>query len=1037
MLMAPGAGTPRLAEICSLNPEPCRLNPSRMITRLTHAAIAFAVTAALYQAYVLTVAPFVEPAWRIAQAAHGGEAEEVLTSAEALHRYRDLLSAYFPADHWCFAEPPKALDNGQALIIFNNEEKSTNGQMKIPRCAVIFFPTPRQAGGEPPRDAIILESTNGALLQMEAGDGGIGFGKIQHGVLDGKVVIRSDMREPGPQDDLRLTTEQLNINEDGIHTLSPVDMRLGPHQGFGRELEIRFMKTEGSGGLGFGGIYGKFEELTVKHDVAVKVVPGKLSFFGQPSQQAAAAANQPAPPIHIQSVGPFRIDFAKEVATFSDQVQVRQTHPDGKRDDLRADELNLFFTRTSTWNSGDGTEPAAAGESMAFEPASIEALGSPVTLTAQSHDAAAQGGRLYLELGPRRIRLEKGEEVILKYQGAEIHAPMVQYQLPPEGSNEKVGPMAARGGAGWLRAVVDPAQPSQVLDVRWTDAMQLVRSNGKPVLVLDGRPRVGLAGAGTMWADQLQIFLRETEGPAVAGSSPLAGSVVPEQIKASGRVAIESPQLTGKVNQLEVKFDHGSAADAAGPAAGKVPAAAISTGGATAPAPGGIGSLDLLNATGDGKTYNIEGVTLNLDVAVRGKKANLRGISVDGGVVFKETSATMPGVQPMQIQAEHLQVTEADTVNAHIDIRGAGGTDGLPQQIAELTAHGAKLRVPAIALQRGTSEALVNSPGEVQLLVDRDMAGNPLARPEPLTITWKESMQLRGRELTFLGDVRVQHESGWLRTRRLVVLTVEPVKFDGGGPTPQVEQLQCWEGVLAEFDQRDVTGVTSRQHLELQSLLVNQITGEIRGDGPGTIDSVHLAKGAGNFLAPPGGAAAPAAPRLMNAPVELRHLHIDFVRGVGGNLHTKTVNVIGNVEAVYGPVANWEERLSMSPGGEPGPDCIWITCDDLGVTESPMARLNGGAAREVELKAQGNVVIEGQDKQGKMFNATGGRATYDQSKGLFILEGTATLPATIIQQDRLGAQMSPQSAQRMTYNQNTGIIEVQGLHRGSFNQAPK
>lgn len=34
-----------------------------MITRLTHAAIAFAVTAVLYQAYVLAVAPFVEPAW--------------------------------------------------------------------------------------------------------------------------------------------------------------------------------------------------------------------------------------------------------------------------------------------------------------------------------------------------------------------------------------------------------------------------------------------------------------------------------------------------------------------------------------------------------------------------------------------------------------------------------------------------------------------------------------------------------------------------------------------------------------------------------------------------------------------------------------------------------------------------------------------------------------------------------------------------------------------------------------------------------------
>ena len=113
-----------------------------MITRLTHAAIAFAVTAVLYQAYVLAVAPFVEPAWRVEQAAQSAESELVVTPAEALHRYRDLLTAYFPPTHWCFEQPPKALDNGQALIIFNNEEKSASGQMTIPRCAVIFFSHP-------------------------------------------------------------------------------------------------------------------------------------------------------------------------------------------------------------------------------------------------------------------------------------------------------------------------------------------------------------------------------------------------------------------------------------------------------------------------------------------------------------------------------------------------------------------------------------------------------------------------------------------------------------------------------------------------------------------------------------------------------------------------------------------------------------------------------------------------------------------------------------------------------------------------------
>lgn len=197
---------------------------------------------------------------------------------------------------------------------------------------------------------------------MEAQGAGLGFGKVQHGTLEGDVTIRSDMREPGPQDDLLLTTQQLNINEDGIHTLSPVDMRLGPHQGFGRELEIRFMKTEGSSGLGIGGIYGKFEELTVKHDVAVKVSPGKMKFFGDPSPEATvAAAGTPAPPIHIQvpdrsastsrrkwRVSPIRFRYDKRSLT-------------AIGDDLQAAELKLFFMRTSKWNAGDdGVTPTGA-----------------------------------------------------------------------------------------------------------------------------------------------------------------------------------------------------------------------------------------------------------------------------------------------------------------------------------------------------------------------------------------------------------------------------------------------------------------------------------------------------------------------------------------------------------------------------------------------------------------------------------------------------------------------------------------------------
>jgi len=1026
-----------------------------MLTRLTHAAMAFAVTAVLYQAYVLAVVPFIEPPWS-SEHFSSAAGEPFETSADALHKYRELLAQYFPRDHWCLARPPKTLENGQALIVFDEYSQSPSGELRAPHCAVVIFPRPRDPGGPAPSDAIILEPSQGAVLQMEQtlGKGLNGFGKLQFGQLQGEITIRSQMRDPGPEDDLLITTRDLYMNEDLIRTDQPVNMRLGDHHGYGRELEMRFIKTEGAAG-GADGLFGRIEDLedlTIKHDVSMTVMPGKLRLSGEGNERAkpqaeeamAAAGDEPAaPPIRIKSAGPFRIDLGAYKASFSDRVQAWQVHPDGKMDELRAHELTLFFTKTTQWNSGAGgvtpaSEEAAAASPLAFEPASIEARGTPeapVVLKAPSQETTAAGQRLWIELAGRSIHsitLEEGEEVVLTHRGAEIHARTLRYQLPPKGSGQRLGAMAARGGGGWLRAVVDPARPDQILEVSWKDAMQLLRRpDGQPVLVLDGRPKVELAGMGTLWADRLQIFLREQPldaanppGKMLAGSLP--SSVLPEKITAMGRVAIESTQLTGKVNELHIKIEHPSLADAASGVAPLPLGAKTQAGGQRSPLFDPNGQSD--------RSYDISGVTLRLDAVMRNRRPEVRAINVDGGVVFQESAPGGGAEPPLRIVAEHLLITGADTPNAQIEIRGAGGQNGLPVQLAEITARGAKLLAPALVLNRGASTAAINSPGELHLMVDRDMTGNPLPRPEPLAIVWQDSMKLEGRRITFLGDVRVEHASGWLHTRRLVAQTTADVRFDSGGPRqPELEQLECWEGAVAEFTQQDLSGVTSRQHIELKSLTVNQTNGNIGGEGPGSIDSVHLAKSPGNWLALPEKGAVPP-PQLVQTEPELRHLHIDFIRGVGGNLHTRTVNVEGNVEAVYGPVASWDDRLSMSPGGSPRPDEVWITSHQLGVTESPMARIANPRLRQVELMAQGDVVIEGQDAKQGAFTAYGHRAKFDQSKGQFILEGDGQRPATIEQQQFPGGPRSPQSAQRMTFNQKTGAIKIDGLQKGQFNQ---
>jgi hypothetical protein len=124
----------------------------------------------------------------------------------------------------------------------------------------------------------------------------------------------------------------------------------------------------------------------------------------------------------------------------------------------------------------------------------------------------------------------------------------------------------------------------------------------------------------------------------------------------------------------------------------------------------------------------------------------------------------------------------------------------------------------------------------------------------------------------------------------------------------------------------------------------------------------------------------------------------------------------------------------MSPSGTPGPGAVWITSDTLGITEDPTAKLAKAPVRQFELEALRRVTIEGQDPGQGAFTAYGHRATYNQSKGLFVLEGDGVTPATIEQQKFAGAPSSPQSAQRMIFNQNTGSVRIDGLHKGQFNQ---
>jgi hypothetical protein len=1041
-----------------------------MLTRLTHAGIAFALTVALYQGYVLAVAPFVEPAGAAGPVVQAISPEALARPPASILQYQPLLQAYFPIDHWSLQQqtPPKIIDNGQTMVVFDGLTQSPSGELRIPRVAVVFFPGVRDRGAAPPRDAIIMEPANGATMQMDqqVGKRFGSMGRMQYGQLLGKVVVRSDMKEPGPQDNLLIETKDLYMNQDFIRTTEAVTMVLGQHQGRGRGMVIRFFKTKSTPSSGPTTLFGRLDSLEISDEVAAIVMPGSTTMLGTtlaeqaPEVRASGkdhiAAKLGDAPAEIKCAGPFQIDFNKWTATFNDNVHLWQRHPDGSFDELIAPRsLTLYFDQTHEWGGDAPPEaaPSALG-STRFEPASVEARGlteAPVTLRALSQGAAATGDRLFIELRSRQVTLEGEREASLEYRGAEIHAPWMRYELPPKGSNRRLGMMFAKGGLGWLRAAPDLKRPNEILEVRWTQSMQMVRRGGQPVLILDGRPRVAMTGIGVLLADQLELTLRETPEATASAAPAGQGSLVPaaieaDRIVAAGSVDIESAELNGNVDKLDLHILQPQAPAAGASVTNPAPAGSAGTG----PQPS---LFDRRTGGMGGRTYTITGKTLEIDAITRDRHPQVAAIRVDGNVVFKESSPTTLGEAPLRILAEHLNVTDAETPEAKIEIRGNDAAAGAPGSLAEISARGTILRAPTLLVNRGTSQAWINSPGEVQMLMTRDATGKELAQPTPVAITWRDGMELNRDRITFSGNVHVQHSDGWLRTRRLAVVLTAPVQFDGAMSTkpPELAQLECWEGAVAEFEQRDpVGGLTSRQHIEINSLIVNQITGAIRGEGPGLVDSVHLSKGEGAWSVLPNNVTEsngrlqlpePIQQDVSAAPTQLRHLHVDFVRGVDGNIHTPQIRVMGDVQAIYGQVASWDDRLQKTAGGSPGPDVIWIECDSLQITDSPITRIqapatNGGrrAFGQVELTAETNVIIEGEHPEHGAFTLRGHRATYDQAKTMFVLAGDGRTRANITRQETPGAPFQTQSAQEFIYWQNTGKLKVLGFDKVELNQ---
>jgi lipopolysaccharide export system protein LptA len=1044
-----------------------------MFQRILRSTIALAAVIAAYEAYVTFAVPQMEPPLATRKARPSTEFERE-DAAQGPTKYQRLLAHYFPPEHWSQQHPPKVFANGteQTMLVIDDytrrplaDDKQDLTQVEIKRFALLIFPTPPHGDVAAPRDAIILEAQQGAKLVFDDFHPEMGrIGQITRGEFPGPIIIHSDMKDPGPDDDLSIETSDLQMNTKLLYTTAPVRFRMGQNVGGGRELEIRFLADEHStprdaNGLKIAG----FDTLEIRREVRMRMqlnaeslVPGGEK---QPKADPSAQANNPAkplppkPPVDVTCNGPFTFDFVRYVASVDRDVVVRQLNPDGPADQLTCNQLDIHFAPKAPAPDAK-PEPIIVDSGKRqqhdlshLEAAAIIALGHPAIAISPAKKVEARGERIHIALREQRLRIEGGNDTRLTSGANVLQAPVIDYQQPEKDAASQVGRFRATG-PGSLHYVADATKPDQVFQAAWQTSVQLDRDKGQPVIVMEGRPEMAFAAAGSLSGDQIRLYLRELDGTATAGVL-VSGSggdkqkqtrLAPDRLIALGNVEIGSPQMAGRTQQLVANFQLQPEAP---PISGAAGAQAAAAGKASPAGPAAKANAVPKNNEPPQQTYQVVADQMQLEVILKGQAAVPATLNCNGNIIVRGVPQPGDNQQPVEVRGQQLFVDKLDTKTPHITLRGtAAGTganipNGDANQLAQLSGRGTTLSTKTVEIEGRENHMWSDGPGEATVLMAKDLQGNATATPTPVKITWQNGLRFDGQTIMFNGNVIVASADTTLKCDRMLARLAAPLRFGERfeQSAASFSQIDCEGLVTIENLTRDAGGLTAHDRMQLSHLSINQQTGDIRGQGPGVIRSTRF----GNSMGPTSGQSGKSRATVTPADAsgsKLHFLRVDFHTSLDGNIYTRELTFHDRVRCIYGPVDAWEQELELTRPESLPMESITLTCDELRLNEDPAAaraaRNNNNRVAQpqpmgaIEMHATSNVHIEGQSAAQGQFTIQADRASYDKAKEQFILEGNTVTPAKLWRRTVAG-DSPPYEATKIYYNRRTGEAKANGI----------
>jgi hypothetical protein len=1087
---------------------------------IVRAGASFVIVLMAYGVYALTAVPLIEPASEALGATTAVPLPPLPVSeidpADRMYRW------FGPDRHAWELQKPKMLRNDQGILLFDKyvtDETLGPKKVRLEPVSLVFLSEDR--GLDPQvrdRQAVIMRAPTGAVLEFDRpfnivrGD----VGRLVGGTLTGKVVIHSEGKSPGPEDDLRIVTEDVKLTMTSITTSYSVDFEYGPNRGKGTELDIRLLPEDEHRDSP----WGRIQSLTLKRDISLDLIVEQRSEKSAGSSPLARLGGAPAAsgrefspeqpivvaggsPVTVRCRGPFEFSALENVAAFERRVVVTRQQPavgvEIPPDKLTCHRLELHLAapenKPAAKVAAKTESPSRPHSVPKLEVRRVVAIGLPeergvpqnvvvrpaipAVLEAPGSQAFARGHRLEYNLETRQVSLVDHRESVFQHGTNEIHARELHYQ---PGADGRLGRLEAEG-TGWLNweardlrggesggitaqgsvvaspAADAPGEARRFL-ARWGRKLFSVPSEGRQVISMLGEAKARVTGMGQLDAEEIHAWLIEQPQPAAADANGQPQKqkfdLLPDRMLAlsagkDAKVAIDSPQLTGRTDKLEIfvqRADEAArrgggpgGAAAAGPTGGPLrdpqPRAAetrprVATSRA-APANGALGN----DAAAPSQRFDVTGRWVQVQVIQIGGQTQWRQVDLIGAARLVETETAKPGERPFEVTGDFVRAQQPEPDAARVTVKGKKG------EPAHVEGRGLSLTGAAIDLDQRANLVWIDGSGMMTLLVDRDLQGERLGRPSPVEITWQRGMQFNGQEAVFDQGVLVKQEQATLRTQNLRAVLSQRIDMahpkQGGSQRPQIDRIICQEGLVVERLTSDARGPLAHEKLVAADLTIDQVSGAIFGQGPGWLTRVYRRDGELESPAAggrPGGAAAPAAKAAGpgGAPFApppdpdkpLNYLRVDFQFALQGNTNLRTIQFSDQVQAVHAPVRTWEDTVNPDRVELLGPRGVVLKCDELHLNQ--MCR---GQEKWFEASARRNVKVEGES-----FDAVAERLDYTQEKDVLVLQGTDRAPAQIWQQQGVGAERTHLEAREIEFDRRSNHIKITRARYLDVNNIP-